>query len=391
MIMNWQDLYDAFPVNREMIWLNNCGTTPAGRHVLSAVSEFLEGYARSGILTEKASYAGIRRQIKSVLAPLLNCRPDELALIHNTAEGMNFISHGLGLSAGDELILLENEYPSNIYPWRHLAERGVRLVFAPMAATPEAFLESLVPLVTANTRAMALSAVHWCTGMPLPLSAIGALCRERGVDLIVDGAQGVGIQPIDVREMGISFMAFSAWKWLMGPLGVGVMYVAREKLDALPPVFVGTESVVDDLVYLPYKEVLKPSTERFTYSTGNWNDWVYFAASLSFLNRIGFDTIRGRIFELSTQLAADLSDRGWTVLSDRHPNWPTGIVVAERPGTDATAMLAHLKRHRIVAAERLGRLRFSPHIYISPPQLKEVVEVLAGASKNGLPKTSTES
>jgi selenocysteine lyase/cysteine desulfurase len=374
--MDWQDLYDMFPVNRELIWLNNCGTTPAGRHVLSAVSEFLEGYARRGILTGKASYAGIRREIKAILAPLLNCRPDELALIHNTAEGMNFISHGLALSAGDELILLENEYPSNVYPWRHLAARGVRLVVAPMAETPEAFFESLVPLITPRTRAVALSAVHWCTGMPLPLSAIGALCRERGIDLIVDGAQGVGMQPMDIREMGISFMAFSAWKWLMGPLGVGVIYVAREKLGALSPVFVGTESVVNDLAYLPYKEELKPSAERFTYSTGNWNDWVYFLAALSFLGRIGFDTVRNRIFELSRHLARGLADTGWTVLSDRYPNWPTGIVVAERPGTNAAAMLARLQRHHIVAAERLGRLRFSPHVYNSPAQLDEVVAVV---------------
>ena len=110
--MDWNPIYTAYPVNKEMIWLNNCGTTPAGKHIITALSRFTEGYARKGILTEVASYPKVQKNIKNILCDLLNCMPDELSLIHNTAEGMNFISHGLKLSYGDEVILLENEYPS---------------------------------------------------------------------------------------------------------------------------------------------------------------------------------------------------------------------------------------------------------------------------------------
>lgn len=246
-----------------------------------------------------------------------------------------------------------------------------------MAKTPEAFLESLQARVSANTRLMALSAVHWCTGMPLPLSAIGALCRERGIDFVVDGAQGVGMQPIDVKKMGISYMSFSAWKWLLGPLGVGVFYVARENLTRLKPIFIGTDSVVREQEYFPYREELKPTADRFTFSTGNWNDWVYFAASLEFLSALGFDTVRERIFELSRQLSRGLTEIGFQVLSDEHPNWPTGIVVCEKEGTPASLILSQLKKNKIVAAERLGQIRFSPHIYISPARIDEVVRVLS--------------
>jgi cysteine desulfurase / selenocysteine lyase len=375
--MDWQKIYDAFPVNREMIWLNNCGTTPAGNHIVAAVTRFIQGYAEKGILTDITTYLDIRDRIKTILSGLLNCGKEELALIHNTAEGMNFVSHGVDLLPGDELILLENEYPSNVYPWRHWAQRGVRLIFTPMEKTPEAFLESLKVRVTANTRLIALSAVHWCTGMPLPLLAIGTLCRERGIDFVVDGAQGVGMQSIDVKKMGISYMSFSAWKWLLGPLGVGVFYVARENLTRLKPLFQGTESVVREQEYLPYKEELKPTADRFTYSTGNWNDWVYFAASLDFLSTLGFDAVRERIFELSRQLSRGLTKIGFQVLSNRHPGWSTGIVVCEKEGTPASLILSHLKKNKIVAAERLGRVRFSPHVYISPAGVDEGVQALA--------------
>ncbi len=179
--MDWKSVYDMYPVNGNAIWLNNCGTVPAGDHILQRVCGYLEGYSQKGVFTE-----------------------------------------------------------------------------------------------TEKTRAVSLSAVHWCTGMPLPLERIGKLCREMEIEFGVDGAQGVGMRPMDVKAANISFMAFSAWKWLMGPLGLGVLYVEKDKLEKLKPRIVGTGSVVRDEEYLPYKTTLKPSADRFTISTPNFTDRVYF-------------------------------------------------------------------------------------------------------------------
>ncbi|MBW2606569.1 MAG: aminotransferase class V-fold PLP-dependent enzyme [Deltaproteobacteria bacterium] len=376
MIINWTTIYKAYPVNKEMIWLNNCGTTPAGKHIVKALSRFIEGYAQKGVLTEIAVYPEVQNNIKKILSNLLNCSPDELSLIHNTAEGMNFISHGLNLSKEDEVILLENEYPSNVYPWRHLEEKGVTLVITPMESSPEAFLKALERLITKKTRVVSLSAVHWCTGMPLPLNQIGRLCIDNDIDFVVDGAQGVGMQPIDTKKDNISYMAFSAWKWLLGPLGMGILFVAKEKLPELKPVFIGTDSVVRADEYLPYKSELKPSADRFTFSTANFNDWVYLEAALKYLHDIGFLAVRERIFELSAHLSKGLSKIGFNVFSDKFPDYQTGIVVCEKPGVNPDVIMTHLKRNKIVAAERLGRIRFSPHVYNSPEQIDEVVRVL---------------
>ncbi len=375
--MDWNKIYEAYAVNREMVWLNNCGTTPAGSHIVKALSRFMQGYARKGILTEVARRSKVQKKIKKILSELLNCSPDELGLIHNTAEGMNFISHGMDFVPEDEVILLENEYPSNVYPWRHLEKKGVKLVTTPMETSPEAFLKALKPLITDKTRAISLSAVHWCTGMPLPLEQIGALCKEKGIDFVVDGAQGVGLQPLDTQKANIDYMAFPAWKWLLGPLGLGVLYISKEKLNSLKPIFIGTESVVQHQEYLPYKSELKPTTDRFTISTANFNDWVYFEAALGFLQDIGFAAVRDRILELSAYLSAGLAKIGFKVLSDQFPDYPTGIVVCEKPGVGSDIIMQQLKQNKIVAAERLGRVRFAPHVYISPQQLDEVLRVLA--------------
>lgn len=374
--MNWNSIYEAYPVNQEMIWLNNCGTTPAGTHIVKTLSRFMEGYARKGVFTEVARYGKVQHNIKAILSGLLNCLPEELALIHNTAEGMNFISHGLKLSPGDEVILLENEYPSNIYPWRHLGKKGVKLITSPMETSPETFLKALKRLITVKTRVISLSAVHWCTGMPLPLERIGHLCKENSIDFVIDGAQGVGMQPLDIRISNIDYMTFSAWKWLLGPLGVGILFISKEKLDKLDPVFIGTASVTNDKVYLPYKSDLKPTADRFTISTANFNDWVYFEAALEFLRNIGFSRARERIYELSAYLGNGLADLGFKVFSDHFQDYPTGIVVCEKQGFTTNDVMQHLKKNKIVAADRLGRIRFSPHVYISFEQLDEVLRIL---------------
>jgi selenocysteine lyase/cysteine desulfurase len=376
MKINWTTIYQAYPVNKEMIWFNNCGITPAGKHIVKALSRFIEGYAKKGVLTEIAVYPEVQNNIKKFLSNLLNCSPDELALIHNTAEGMNFISHGLNLSIGDEVILLENEYPSNVYPWRHLEKKGVKLIITPMESSPEAFLKALERLITKKTRVVSLSSVHWCTGMPLPLNQVGRLCIENGIDFVVDGAQGVGIQPIDTKKDNISYMAFSAWKWLLGPLGMGILFVAKEKLPDLKPIFIGTDSVVRADEYLPYKSELKPSADRFAFSTANFNDWVYLEASLKFLHDIGFVAVRERIFELSAHLSEGLSKIGFNVFSSKFSDYQTGIVVCEKPGVNPDVIMTHLKTNKIVAAQRLGRIRFSPHVYNSPEQIDEVVRAL---------------
>ena len=375
--MNWKSINEAYPVNREMIWLNNCGTTPAGKHNMEAMAVLMEGLSRRGVLSDAAALPKIGSRIKAVLADLLHSKPDEVALIHNTAEGMNFISHGLPLKPEDEIILLENEYPSNVYPWRHWSKKGVTLRTAPMGENPDDFLKRLRSQITDRTRVITVSAVHWCTGMPLPLTEIGLLCRDREITFVVDGAQGVGIQPLNVETMHIDFMAFSAWKWLMGPVGLGAIYIRKEKLADLEPIFIGTDSVVNPEEYLPYKNVLKADADRFTFSSPSINDWVYFLSSLEFLVDIGFDTVRKRIFELTDYLNHQLRQMGFRICSEAFPDHPTGITVCEKEGVSAARLMAGLKARRIVTAERLGKIRLSPHIYLSTHQLDQAAQALS--------------
>lgn len=380
-ITDWKEIQDLYPVNQEMIWLNNCGTTPCNSETIQILQEYLEGYAKKGVLTEVRKYGNVKHSIRKIVAGLINCDPEELCVIHNTNEGMNFLSLGFRLKAGDEILLLENEYPSNIYPWEHWKEKGVKIGTIPMANTPDQFLDNLKAAVSSHTKIVSLSAVHWCTGMPFPLEEIGNFLDSKGIDFVLDGAQGVGLVPIDVRKMKLKYIAFPAWKWLLGPLGLGMLYIQQDKIDTLAFPFKGTGSVVNDEVYLPYRAELKPGADRYEISSGNFLDWVYFQSTLEMLHKIGFHTVMERIYELADYLSEGMKAIGFQMELDHFPDYRTGIVVGYKEGISMEELVSYLKKNGVMCALRLGKVRFSPHIYNRKDQLDRVVELLGNFSQ----------
>jgi cysteine desulfurase/selenocysteine lyase len=374
-MIDWQQVHDQFPINRKLTWLNNCGISSMPGPVLAKMQAHLQALAEGGV-TGVPSEEAVHASARTRLSRLIGADVDELTLIHHTNEGLTFISHGLDLAPGDRLVVLEHEYPSNVYPWQHWQDRGVQIAFAPLADTPERFLDGLRPLLQPPTRVVSLSAVHWCTGLPLPLVEIGRLCAERDVLLVVDGAQGVGLVDIDVRAAGIAAMAFSAWKWLLGPIGLGALYLRRDLIDRLRFPFKGTGSVIDDHNHLPYRDALKPGADRYVLSTPNYNDWVHFDASLEYLEGLGHAAVRGRIRTLAARLADRLRAAGYALAADAFPGQANGIVSAVRQGLDAPKLAARLQQHGVVAAARLGRLRLSPHVYLSEAQLDRAADLI---------------
>ena len=373
---NWLHVAHDFAVNQEMIWLNSCGISAMPTPVLLAVKEHLDGYSRKVIFGTKSD-DDLRTAITGHLAPLIGAQPSEVAPIHHTTEGMTFVSMGLQLAPGDRVVLMANEYPSNVYPWQHLKTQGVELATVADGPTPDDVVASAQAMLNDRARVLSVSAVHWCTGMPLPLAALGKLCAERKVMFVVDGAQGVGHVPIDVAQCNIAAMAFSAWKWLMGPIGLGALYVRQDFLSVLKFPFKGTGSVVNDHVYFPYRDDVKEGAARYVVSTPSFTDWAHFEASLTYLSKLGFVGVQKRIHALATHLAARLRAHGFELASDAFPHHPTAIIAARMPGKDMTALVAALGNEKIMAVERLGWLRMAPHIHLNEDQLDKVADAAA--------------
>jgi len=177
MTPNWKVAQDAYPINDRWVWLNNCGTTPTGRHIVARMQDYFGKCAEHGPGPKEYAPPALASKLKTALARLLHASPDEIALVHNTAEAMHMVSLGLDLSPGDEILVLADEYPSNVYPWQTWQSRGVTLRAVALALTPEEFLHNFRQALGPRTRVAAMSMVHWCTGLPLPLTEMASLCH----------------------------------------------------------------------------------------------------------------------------------------------------------------------------------------------------------------------
>lgn len=378
---HWDTFFHSYPINREMIWLNNCGTTPIGERILNTVHDSLLEYSKQGVLNQKYSFAKVRGKILDILSRLLNCEPMELALVHNTSEGMNFVSHGLNLKSNDEILLMENEYPSNVYPWEHWKEKGVKINFIPMSFSPSEYLKNVQEKITPKTRLLSVSAVHWCTGVLLPLKEIGQICKNNNTIFVVDASQGIGLVSIDVKKCNIQYLASAAWKWLLGPLGLGILYVQKEYLDQTKVIFKGQNTVVNAEEYLPYKDKIKQSADKFECSTQNYFDWIYFMESLSMLDEVGFDKVMNRIYELTNYAGEQFKKLNFSINLDKLEKNNTGILVVEKEGIDSVEIFNLLKENQIITALRLNRIRISPHIYNSKAQIDQLASVIQAKVK----------
>ncbi|BDA80897.1 aminotransferase [Leptospira kobayashii] len=383
---DWEEVSKLYPIQNDSIWLNFCGISPVSSFAASVMADYFDEYSRFGIFAPRYSEPKIRVILQEQLAGLLNCSPKSIGLIHNTSEGINLYSHSIGLKSGTRILVLENEYPSNVYPWEHWKEKGVGISFVPTGNTPSEFLENLEKEIkTGDVSLLSLSPVHWCTGMPLDLVTISKICERAGVRLVLDGSQAFGHIPIDLSQIKVEFAAFAAWKWLLGPLGVAAIYISPEASKDFRLIFKGAGSVKNDSQYLPYRDELKPAADQFEHSTANFNDWIYFYATLQMLSTIGFTKVQNRIYEISDLISVRLRDLGFVLDNDSFPESKSGIIGVKGHKSKEfipDAINLFFRSKKIYTAVRMGRLRIAPHI----PVTERHVDILEKAFKEYLNK-----
>ena len=332
-------------------------------------------HARYGFHKAAIRLRSTGAEIREILAEFLQCAPSCIALTHNTSEGMNVVAQGYPWKHGDRVLGLDLEYPANVYPWWNLEGRGVRhLRLDPTHSAED--LAALKNHINGQVRMVAVSAVDWCSGFVLDLPNLGEFCRRRDVLLVVDMAQALGVVPLSPEAAGIAAMAGSGWKWLMGPVGLGVFYCHPSLMEQLELVFVGTDTVVEAHKYLEYRFVPKPDASRFEFSTPNVNDWVYFLAALRLLREIGLEKVRERILSLNAYLREGLLSKGLHVYGSPERREQSGILSFWREDLNASETVRRLGAEDIFVAARDGAVRVSPHIYNNEEDLDRLLDAL---------------
>lgn len=379
----------SLPVVQSRTYVDNAAVAPISLSVQAAVTALMQARCQHGKQGLIASRADVLQRAREHAAALLNARPDELALVHNTTEGINIIASGLDWTAGDNLLLPDNEFPANVYPWLALQARGVELRRIPTRAGA-LHIEDIRDRIDHRTRVLALSHVGYVSGFRADLETIGALCKRRGVRFVVDAAQSMGALSIDVRAAQIDALACSGWKWLLGPTGVGLLFVSDAFLDCLQPVFIGAGSMLQGEAGVPaYPFELKPDARRFEFSSENVDAICGLATALGELRAIGIDRIEQRVCGFAAMLHSELRRHGFELHCDRDagggvmgsdPARLSGIVSLRKPGIPCARLLRHLDEHGISCSAWHDHVRLSPHFYNTASEIESITNTLLAVS-----------
>jgi selenocysteine lyase/cysteine desulfurase len=364
-----------FPLAERWICLNHAGVSPLSTRVATAIRALTDRMVAEPFTEIRADALATMADLRRRLAALINARSvDEIALMPNTATGINTAALSLPLRPGDNVLVLDGDYPANIYPWMNLAHRGILTKVIP-AREGGLDLDLLASRMDSRTRVVAMSTVVFATGFRNDLAAVGKLCRERNVYFVVDGIQSLGALPFDVQAANVDFLACGSQKWLLGPPGSGFLYVRRDLLDDLAPgAYAGTNSVVDAENFLDYNFTLLPTAERFHIGSQNFSGIVGLHASVALIQEIGVERIGERVLALAGAAIGALQECGRRVVVAA-PERRSGIVIVE--DDNPAAACERLKAAGVIAVPRGRGLRFAPHFYNTEAEIMRAVEVLS--------------
>lgn len=359
-------LRTLFPVVERYAYLNHAAIGPCPARAIEATAAVVRQVAESGELGWPERNRRVETVRAQVAASIGAARTDEVAFVANTADGLSLIAAGLSWKAGDNIVSAELEYPSNVYPWTMLADLGVSVRRVP-ERDGRLEEEELLALIDERTRVLALSWVQFASGYRCDLARLGRACRERGVLFVVDIIQAWGALALDVEASSIDICCAATHKWVLGPEGLGILYVSDRVLESIRPWRAGWRSVRDIFEWGKPELEWAAGARRFECGTLNKASIAALGESLTLLyDEIGITEVEHRVLAHADAIRQGLTERGFDVLGGRpgqRPGKGSGIVAATHPRLSSRTLTAALAEKNVIVAERVGRLRVSPHVY----------------------------
>jgi selenocysteine lyase/cysteine desulfurase len=370
--MDWRQWREEFPSATRQVHMNHAGIAPLPRRVAAAIRLF----ADQALLLDRTVYQGWEaraEEVRAAAARLIGAHAHEIAFVRSTSEGLSLVASGLAWQAGDNVVAVADEYPSNVYPWFGLRRFGVetRLLARPQRRFGAA---DVAALIDRRTRVLAVSAVDWQSGFRVDLAQLSELCRARGVLVVVDGIQAVGALRIDVAACGIDVLAAGGHKWLLAPEGCGIVFVSDRIIERIDPVVLGWKSVDNAGVYLPYHFDLRGDAARLEPGSAPHLGIHALGAAIDLLFEVGPAAIETRVLENTDQLADGLRRLGATILSPRAAAERSAILTFALG--DTPALHRALTDAGIIVRERLGGIRLAPHFYNDAGDAARVLDVV---------------
>lgn len=367
-----------FSLAADTCHLNHAGIAPWPTRTVTAVTEFAIENSTHGSL-RYPTWLATEQRLRARLARLVGGDPADIGLAKSTSEALSIIAYGLPWAPGDNIVGIAQEFPSNRIVWESLASRGVALrqLDLDASSSPE---QDLIALCDRATRLVAVSSVQYARGLRLDLEQLGAACRARGIHLCIDAIQSLGALPFDLRRINAQFVVADGHKWMLGPEGVALLYVAPPLRDQLQLHQFGWHMVAERGDFDRRDWTPAADATRFECGSPNMLGVYALEASLSLLEEVGSATIAERIAERVARLIELVDSHGFELLSPRAPGRRAGIVTFRVPGTPSPPLYRALMDQRVICAQRGGGIRFSPHFHTTEETIERAMSLTAAAA-----------
>ena len=377
-MLNRELIDKEFPSLKDVVFMNVSSVVVPPLSAQEAYFNFTKDYIKNfsvDVLTKGWEIVGRTRES---MAQLIGAKAAEIAFVKNTTEGVGILANGYPFQSGDNVILMDQEHPANLFVWINLQQKGVELKVIPSLDNKNVSNE-IIDRIDSKTRAVAISAVQFSTGYRADLEELGRVCREREILFIVDGIQAVGRFSIDVGRFNIDYLACGGNKGLLGTLGAGFVYCSERIVKKIIPPYACYQSV---------KSYVKPPALTTDFSRIEWHDdsrrlesgnlnyagIAAIGAGSKLIDTLGIGDIEEHILDLEESFIQDLKGLPLDFRSPKERKYRSGIACIYYPLEKEKEVKDILGRHRIYVTMRGGYIRASMNFYNNKEQVKEAVQ-----------------
>lgn len=368
-------LADEFPHQAGLIYLNHAAVAPWPRRTADAVCTFAQENLQQGAKWYPR-WLEVENQTRQLLASLIKApSADDIALLKNTSEGLSFLAHGLDWQRGDNIVISDEEFPSNRVVWQSLSLAGVevREVNLQQSDHPE---QALIDACDKRTRLLSISSVQYASGLRMHLPLLGEHCHNRNILFCVDAIQSLGALDFDVQACQADVVVADGHKWMLGPEGVALFYVHAGLRPQLKLHEFGWHMLAHPGEF--QRKQWEPAADARRFECGSPNMLGIHAlhASLSLLLEIGIPQVEAELIERSCELIEQIHlAPELELISNEAPDRISGIVTFRHQSMAADELYQKLMASDVICAARGGGVRFSPHFYTPLDQLAEAVKL----------------
>lgn len=365
-----------FEIPEGVTYLNCAYMSPLMRSVVDAGKAGLERKARPWeIRTE--DFFNREEDLRALAAQLFHCTANDVAIVPSASYGLSTAALNLPVARGQKILVLEEQFPSNFYPWHRLAyEKQAEVSIVPWPEDGD-WTASVLRELTDGVAIAALPHIQWTSGGLLDLARIGEACRRQGTALVLDLTQSLGVYPFDAEKVQPDFAVAAAYKWLLGPYSLGVMYVAPKRQNGKPleDNWIQRDNAREFSGLVRYTDGFEPGARRF--DMGERSNFALLPAAIRAMEQLlewGVKEISDTIGVLSRRLITNTKELGWTTPPEplRAPHY-----VCLRSATPPPESLQeNLAKERVYVSLRGKSIRVTPHVFNSEEDIDRLFHLL---------------